>query len=475
MARQAGGAGTVPVAKVENTASVSMTYNFGVVGAESDSETRTKTDDATASVEIAEAPELPKASLAKTSKVKDENGNEVTGETAVVGQTIEYTITLTGQSEPGMQDPILADILPAGLNVVEVTAEAATLTDVTAQYAGQNVWATAKGELGQGETFTLTIEAEVMPARWQASTGRATRSPTRPMPSTMSLCRRARRTSMAPPLRMRLACARRLRAGSLRRYLHGQRMALSDEANNNLTSASGVRINKLIKLADTAWVGAEALLTAEAGETVTYQVEVTNNGGTTVTNLRILDVLPYKGDGRGSAWGPTLSGSVSGATDIRYSTGRPAETAATFEAGFADWSTGAAGANAFVAIVPELGAGETVTLTYSAVVPEDPAAEDYYQLAINRAYCVYDNGPSTPLSSAIPRSPSRRPALLWAIGCGSMKTPTVSRMKAKPRCWRKHHLHARFLYGRCAGGQRYRCRGKWHLWLCGAHARRAAG
>ena len=66
--------------------------------------------------------------------VKDENGNEVTGETAAVGQTIEYTITLTGQSEPGMQDPILADILPAGLNVVEVTAEAATLTDVTAQY-----------------------------------------------------------------------------------------------------------------------------------------------------------------------------------------------------------------------------------------------------------------------------------------------------------------------------------------------------
>lgn len=53
-----------------------------------------------------------------------------------------------------------------------------------------------------------------------------------------------------------------------------------------------------------------------------------------------------------------------------------------------------------MAIVPELGAGETVTLTYSAVVPEDPAAEDYYQLAINRAYCVYDNGPSTPLSSA---------------------------------------------------------------------------
>lgn len=70
MARQAGRTETVPVAKVSNKASVSMTYNFGVVGAESDSETRTKTDDATASVEIAEAPELPKASLAKTSKVR---------------------------------------------------------------------------------------------------------------------------------------------------------------------------------------------------------------------------------------------------------------------------------------------------------------------------------------------------------------------------------------------------------------------
>ena len=401
MARQAGGTETVPVAKVSNKASVSMTYNFGVVGAESDSETRTKTDDATASVEIAEAPELPKASLAKTSKVKDENGNEVTGETAVVGQTIEYTITLTGQSEPGMQDPILADILPAGLNVVEVTAEAATLTDVTAQYAGQNVWATAKGELGQGETFTLTIEAEVMPAALAGLNGEGNQITNTAyafnnvtVPQSTQNEHGSSFTDAAgnvPGVSVPEAFAG---------ISTGSGMALSDEANNNLTSASGVRINKLIKLADTAWVGAEALLTAEAGETVTYQVEVTNNGGTIVTNLRILDVLPYKGDGRGSAWGPTLSGSVSGATDIRYSTARPAETAATFTAGFADWSESAADANAFVAIVPELGAGETVTLTYSAVVPEDPAAGDYYQLAINRAYCVYDNGPSTPLSSA---------------------------------------------------------------------------
>ena len=401
MARQAGGAGTVPVAKVENTASVSMTYNFGVVGAESDSETRTKTDDATASVEIAEAPELPKASLAKTSKVKDENGNEVTGETAAVGQTIEYTITLTGQSEPGMQDPILADILPAGLNVVEVTAEAATLTDVTAQYAGQNVWATAKGELGQGETFTLTIEAEVMPAALAGLNGEGNQI--------TNTAYAFNNVTVPQSTQNEHGSSFTDKDGNLpgvsvpeafAGISTGSGMALSDEAHNNLTSASGVRINKLIKLVDTAWAGAEALLTAEAGETVTYRVEVTNNGGTTVTNLRILDVLPYKGDGRGSAWGPTLSGSVSGAADIRYSTARPAETAATFEAGFADWSTGAAGANAFVAIVPELKAGETVTLTYSAVVPEDPAAEDYYQLAINRAYCVYDNGPSTPLSSA---------------------------------------------------------------------------
>ncbi len=401
MARQAGGTETVPVAKVSNKASVSMTYNFGVVGAESDSETRTKTDDATASVEIAEAPELPKASLAKTSKVKDENGNEVTGETAVVGQTIEYTITLTGQSEPGMQDPILADILPAGLNVVEVTAEAATLTDVTAKYAGQNVWATAKGELGQGETFTLTIEAEVMPAALAGLNGEGNQI--------TNTAYAFNNVTVPQSTQNEHGSSFTDKDGNLpgvsvpeafAGISTGSGMALSDEAHNNLTSASGVRINKLIKLADTAWVGAEALLIAGVGETVTYRVEVTNNGGTTVTDLRILDVLPYKGDGRGSAWGPTLSGSVSDATEILYSTARPAETAATFEAGFADWSESATGANAFVAIVPELGAGETVTLTYSAVVPEEPDAGDYYQLAINRAYCVYENGPSTPLSSA---------------------------------------------------------------------------
>ena len=402
MARQAGGTETVPVAKVSNKASVSMTYNFGVVGAESDSETRTKTDDATASVEIAEAPELPKASLAKTSKVKDENGNEVTGETAVVGQTIEYTITLTGQSEPGMQDPILADILPAGLNVVEVTAEAATLTDVTAQYAGQNVWATAKGELGQGETFTLTIEAEVMPAALAGLNGEGNQITNTAYAFNNVTVPQSTQNEHGSSF---TDAAGNLPGVSVPEAFAGistgSGMALSDEAHNNLTSASGVRINKLIKLENgTAWAGAEALLVAKAGETVTYRVEVTNNGGTTVTNLRILDVLPYKGDGRGSAWGPTLSGSVSGAADIRYSTERPAETAATFKTGFAGWSESAADANAFVAIVPELGAGETVTLTYSAVVPANPAAKDYYQLAINRAYCVYDNGPSTPLSSA---------------------------------------------------------------------------
>ena len=403
MARQAGGTETVPVAKVSNKASVSMTYNFGVVGAESDSETRTKTDDATASVEIAEAPELPKASLAKTSKVKDENGNEITDSaTAAVGQTIEYTITLTGQSEPGMQDPILADILPAGLNVVEVTAEAATLTDVTAQYAGQNVWATAKGELGQGETFTLTIEAEVMPAALAGLTGEGNQI--------TNTAYAFNNVTVPQSTQNEHGSSFTDKDGNLpgvsvpeafAGISTGSGMALSDEAHNNLTSASGVRINKLIKLENgTAWAGAEALLVAKAGETVTYRVEVTNNGSTPVTNLRILDVLPYKGDGRGSAWGPTLSGSVSGATEILYSTTRPEETAATFTEGFDGWSKNAKDANSFVAIVPELGAGETVTLTYSAVVPADPAAEDYYQLAINRAYCVYDNGPSTPLSSA---------------------------------------------------------------------------
>ena len=403
MARQAGGTETVPVAKVSNKASVSMTYNFGVVGAESDSETRTKTDDATASVEIAEAPELPKASLAKTSKVKDENGNEITDSaTAAVGQTIEYTITLTGQSEPGMQDPILADILPAGLNVVEVTAEAATLTDVTAQYAGQNVWATAKGELGQGETFTLTIEAEVMPAALAGLTGEGNQI--------TNTAYAFNNVTVPQSTQNEHGSSFTDKDGNLpgvsvpeafAGISTGSGMALSDEAHNNLTSASGVRINKLIKLENgTAWAGAEALLVAKAGETVTYRVEVTNNGSTPVTNLRILDVLPYKGDGRGSAWGPTLSGSVSGAAEILYSTTRPEETAATFTEGFDGWSKNAKDANSFVAIVPELGAGETVTLTYSAVVPADPAAEDYYQLAINRAYCVYDNGPSTPLSSA---------------------------------------------------------------------------
>ena len=157
---------TIPVAEIGNTASISMTYDFGIIGAEAES--KTKTESASASVEVDEAPALPKASITKSAAVQTLTGESVSGQIVAMGQRLLYTITLTGESDEMMEAPILADALPAGLAVVEngitaVSSDEANLTVVDVRQAGQNITVTTSGHLAKGETLTLTILADVLP------------------------------------------------------------------------------------------------------------------------------------------------------------------------------------------------------------------------------------------------------------------------------------------------------------------------
>ena len=51
-------------------------------------------------------------------------------------------------------------------------------------------------------------------------------------------------------------------------------------------------------------------------------------------------------------------------------------------------------------MVEKLEQGASVTLSYTTTAPAAPDNDDYYQLAINTASCMYTEGSTTPLSSA---------------------------------------------------------------------------
>ena len=103
---------TVPVKTIGNTASIEMTYDFGIMGAQDTTATRTKDASASASTTVKDEPALPRVSIKKTSQVQNALGEEIKGETVTPGQRLFYTVTLTGVTEEGMEDPILADVLP---------------------------------------------------------------------------------------------------------------------------------------------------------------------------------------------------------------------------------------------------------------------------------------------------------------------------------------------------------------------------
>ena len=288
--------------------------------------------------------------------------------------------------------------------ITAVASNPANLTVGEVRQAGQNITVTTSGKLGKGETLTLTILADVLPT---ALLDKATLTNTAyafngiTVPKSVDNVHGSSFTDEAgvlPGVEVPEAFQGAIGEGS--------GMAISAEVSNNVSSASGTSINKMVRVEGSNWVANEGLLVAEKGGNIYYQVTVSNNGGTK-TNLRILDVLPYADDANGSYWGPTLTGKVeSSHGEVYYSTQSLDEVADTLANAVDDagnvssaWSTSAANAKSFLVVIDELAAGETVTITYATEAPETPADSAYYQLAINTAYCTYDNGPAI-LSSA---------------------------------------------------------------------------
>ena len=403
---------TVPVAKIGNTASISMTYDFGIIGAEAEGATKTKSDSATAEVTIDEAPALPQVSITKTSQVQPLDGTPIDEEEKTVspGERLAYTITLTGVSGE-MENPVLADILPAGLDVVadtglNATTTAKNLTVGEVRQAGQNIWVTTSGKLAADETLTLTILVDVLPTALIGGTelkntayvfNNTTVPKNANNPHGSSFADEGENGGELPAVDVPEAFASAASGGSGK--------ALKAEATNTVASASGITIAKMVSLDNEYWVSNEELLVAEKGGNIYYRVTVTNNGTRDITNLRILDVLPYDGDGR-SAWGPTLVGEVNATNGTVYystnslpeSTNSLPENAGTIPD---EWtSTDSTGARAFLAVVDKLEKGASVTLTYTTQAPVTPDDKAYYQLAINTAHCMFAGGPTTLLSSA---------------------------------------------------------------------------
>ncbi len=402
---------TVPVAKIGNTASISMTYDFGTIGAQAESGTKTKSDSASAEVTIDEAPALPQVSITKTSQVQALDDTPIEGETVSPGERLAYTITLTGVSGE-MENPVLADILPAGLDVVADTGLNATTTaqNLTVvgevRQAGQNIWVTTSGKLAAGETLTLTILVDVLPTALIGGTelnntayvfNNTTVPKNANNPHGSSFADEGENGGELPAVDVPDAFASAASGGSGK--------ALKAEATNTVASASGITIAKMVSLDNVNWVSNEELLVAEKGDNIYYRVTVTNNGTRAITNLRILDVLPHAGDGR-SAWGPTLVGEVNATNGTVYystnslpeSTNSLPENAGTIPD---EWtSTDSTDARAFLAVVDKLEKGASVTLTYTTQAPVTPDDKAYYQLAINTAHCMFAGGPTTLLSSA---------------------------------------------------------------------------
>ena len=95
-----------PVKTIGNTASIEMTYDFGIMGAQDTTATRTKDASASASTTVKDEPALPRVSIKKTSQVQNALGEEeIKGETVTPGQRLFYTVTLTGVTEEGWKTP----------------------------------------------------------------------------------------------------------------------------------------------------------------------------------------------------------------------------------------------------------------------------------------------------------------------------------------------------------------------------------
>jgi archaellum component FlaF (FlaF/FlaG flagellin family) len=400
------------VDSVYNYAEYEVTYDFGEFGAEAGVETQTATATADADVSVAAAATLPKVSVSKDSQVMNA-GTPVLGDTVTPGQQLEYTITLTGiengldtdgTTQIGMQDPILSDVIPDGL-VIKGASAATTAAGITLPGTvtpiGQNVRLEATGKLMAGETITLTILCDVTAGAMANNN------------TTIRNSAYAYSDHKVP-----------LNADNPNGYSFtdegGQwpasdipdvpdNKALKAEEANPIASPSGLSISKLVTVGGKT-IGSNGFLISELDGTIGYTVTVTNNSEIETQNVWIVDTLPYVGAGSESGWAPKLSGaaSIGGAEGtVYYSTSSESEGGVIAQHGSTapgGWTTSAGGAKSILAIIPTLGANQSVTLSYTCVAPtlEEANASNttYYYFAVNDAIFAFDNGPESGTRSA---------------------------------------------------------------------------
>ena len=400
------------VSRINNTAQIDLTYDFSEMSATSTSTTETATAFANAHVTVEKAEALPQAKIGKTSAVYSSSVAQKpeVSDSVVPGQVVEYTITAEGVTD-GMENPILLDVVPNGLQILSATAKATNgCADLTfaedVQINGQTVYLQTYGTLAQSDVITLTIRCTVLST--------ALREENLVMGNLVNEAYLFTETTLPKnsdnPNGVSFAdeggapAGADLPAAAANLGYEGLK-ALKAEAQNPVSARSGLSISKQVSVDDETWHTSNSVPNVDAGGTIYYEVTVTNSDDTaTITDLFIADTLPYEGDGS-SAWGPTaineatatLSGD--GTATVYYSSAKEddeftfldavaPEDAAEANAIPEHWHQNLAeGDHSILVHVPVLEGGESVTLRYTCTAPTENIS--YYHLAVNVAAFQY--------------------------------------------------------------------------------------